>query len=269
MKSAAHSLSILRQFTHDRPTRSVSEISRALKMDKANVHRHLRELADQGFVEQERETRRYNLGHAVVALAGVKLAQRGLFDVARPHLDRLCGETGETVQLSVMRQRGVFYLLIVESPQPIRVASKLGEYGPLHGTAAGKLFLAFLPPEQQDEILSTPLAVFTPKTLIDPDALRREISTIRRAGVAIDDQGYLAHLRAVAAPVRDISGEIIAAVAVGGPTLRVTLKRLDFLKKRLLDATGRLSRDLGFIEPERSLAAPAAARSGRQRRAAS
>ncbi|MCW5770511.1 MAG: IclR family transcriptional regulator [Rhodospirillaceae bacterium] len=271
MKSVANVLSILRQFSHERPMLGVSEIGRALGIDKANVHRYLRTLVEHGFVRQDRATRRYALDFGIVELAGVQLGQMGLVDVARPHLTRLSLETQETVQLSVLRERGVFYVHVVESSQPIRVASRLGEYGPLHCTAAGKLLLAFEPEARRELVLSQPLAAFTPKTVTDPDLLRDELDSIRRRGFSMDDEGFVPHLRVVAAAVRDRSGEVLAAVAVGGPSPRVTKARMALLKERLFEATERISQALGYNQPTlapRSGRVELALQHGRRRRTA-
>jgi DNA-binding IclR family transcriptional regulator len=246
MKTVATALLILRQFTHERPMLGVSEIARALGIDKAGVHRYLRTLAEHGFVRQDRDTRRYTLDVGLVELAGVQLGTTSLVDVARPHLTRLSQQTGETVQMSILRDRGVFYVHVVESAQPIRVASRLGEYGPMHCTAAGKLLLAFQPEEVREALLARPLAAFTRRTVTDRRLLRDELAAIRRRGFAIDDEGFVPHLRVVAAAVRDRTGNVTAAVAVGGPSPRVAKARVGSLVENLLEATARISQALGF-----------------------
>ena len=247
MNSIRKALAILRQFSHETPERGVTEISRALDMDAAGVHRYLRALEADGFIERNPETRRYSLGLALVELANVRLAQTRLVDVTKPYLAWLLRETGETVQLSILDRDSVFYVDILESPQPIRVASKIGDRAPLHFTAAGKLFLAFFADARQEEILSRPLNGPTPNSVIDPDRLRAELTEIRQRGISIDDEGFISYLRAVAAPVRDGSGDMIAAVAIGGPTQRVSMQVLDTFATCLEQATKRISGELGYI----------------------
>ena len=248
MNSVRKTLSILRQFTHGNPERGVTEIGRALNMDTASVHRYLRTLEEGGFIERNPETRRYRLGLALVELAGVRLAQTRLVDVAKPHLAWLLRETGETVQLSIRDGRNVFYVDILESPEPIRVASKVGDRAPLHCTAAGKLFLAFVDDTRREELLSGPLLELTANTVTDRDRLGAELTEIRRREISIDDEGFISYLRAVAAPVRDPSGDMIAAVAIGGPTQRVSMQVLETFATCLRQAAGRISRDLGYVE---------------------
>ena len=126
------------------------------------------------------------------------------------------------------------------------IASRLGEYGPLHCTEAGKLLLAFQPEERREEVLSQPLAAFTSKTVTDRDILRDELAAIRRRGFSVDDEGFVPHLRVVAAVARGHSGDVVAAVAVGGPSPRVTKTRVAFFKERLFEATARISQALGY-----------------------
>lgn len=248
MKSVRNALLILRQFTHDRSEHGVTALSRALDMDKGSVHRHLRELEAMRFIERDPETRHYRLGLAVVELAGVRLSQMRFVDVAKPHLAWLWRETGETVQLSILEGESVFYLAILESPQPIRVASRVGERTPLHATAAGKVLLAHLSDERREQILAGPLRSLTPRTVTDPKQLRAELRILRQRGYAIDEEGFIPHLRAAAAPVRDSSGEVVAAVAVGGPSMRVTRRRLETISAALREAALRISRGLGYAE---------------------
>jgi DNA-binding IclR family transcriptional regulator len=217
-------------------------------MDGASVHRYLKTLEEGGFIERNPKTRRYRLGLALVELAGVRLSETRLVDVAKPHLAWLSRETGETVQLSILDGDNVFYLDILESPQPIRVASKVGDRAPLHCTAAGKLFFAFLDDGRREELLSRTLYAETPNTITDPDELRVELAEIRRREISVDNEGFIAHLRAVAAPVRDASGTVVAAVAIGGPTQRVSVQMLDPFSTCLRAATRGISRDLGYVE---------------------
>lgn len=245
MKTVRTALAILKQFTRATPERGVTEIARALDLDKASVHRQLKALEQEGFVEQSAD-RRYRLGFAAVRLAAVRLGQTTLVEVADPHMLALGRATGETVQLSTPDPEGVLYLKIVESAQPIRVASRVGEVGPLHCTAAGKVLLAHMPEAVREAALSKPLAPRTRRTETDPARLRRELAAIRSRGHALDNEGFIAFLRVAAAPVRDASGAVVAALAVGGPSLRVTPAVLRGFVPKVMAAAEAIGRDLGY-----------------------
>ena len=217
-------LAVLRQFAREAPDLGVTDLSGLTGMDKTSIFRALKALEHYRFVEQDPATRKYRLGYAVVELAGKKLKQMPLASIAQPHLAKLSRETGETVQMSVLDEFRVLYISVIESPQPIRVALGVGSHGPLHRTAAGKILLANAPLSDRERILSQPLKRFSPRTIVDPLKLRKELSDIRDRGWSTDDEGFVEHLRVAGAPVRDATDRVIAAVAVGGPTIRVSCR---------------------------------------------
>ena len=255
MKTVRTALLILKQFTRAAPERGVTELARALDLDKASVHRQLKALEQEGFVEQGAD-RRYRRGFAAVRLASVRLGQTTLVALAKPHMLALSRATGETVQLSTLDPEGVLYLDIVESAQPIRVASRVGEVGPVHCTAAGKVLLAHRTEAEREAVLTRPLPPLTHKTVTDPARLRRELALVRARGHAVDNEGFIAFLRVAAAPIRDASGAVVAALAVGGPSLRVTPAALRGFVRQVMSAAEAISRDLGYGG---SLSAPAPA----------
>lgn len=242
--SGYKTLAILRQFAHGVRDLGVTELSQLTRMDKTSVFRALKALEHYRFVEQDGGTKKYRLGFAVMELAGAKLKQMPLASIAQPHLAKLSQETGETVQMSVLEDLRVLYISVIESPQPIRVALGVGSYGPLHCTAAGKILLAHAPETTQDKILARPLKKFTRHTVIEPSRLRKELSEVRDRGWSTDDEGFLDHLRVAAAPIRDAGGRVISAVAVGGPTTRVTHERLESFVVSVVGTASAISRAL-------------------------
>ena len=242
--SGYKTLAVLRLFARDASELGVTDISQLTGMDKASVFRALKALERYRFVEQDRATRKYRLGFAVVELAGSKLRQMPLASIAQPHLARLSQETGETVQLSVMDELRVLYIGVVESPQPIRVALGVGSHGPLHCTAAGKIFLAHAAKAEQDQVFARPLKKFTSRTVVEPAKLRRELAEIRDRGWSTDEQGFVVHVRVAGAPIRDATDRVIAAVAVGGPTIRVSRRKLGSFIKLVVATASAISRDL-------------------------
>lgn len=237
-------MTVLKHFAGNPGPVGVSDLSRRTGMDKASVHRIMKALARHHFVEQHPVTKRYELGLLAVELAGAKLGQMPLTEVAQTHLAALSQKTGETVQMSVLHDLRVLYVAIVESPQPIRVATEVGTFGPLHCTAAGKVLLAFQPQSTQDDVLRRRLRRCTANTVVDAPRLRQELKQVRQRGFAIDDCGFVEHLRVAAAPIRDRSGEVVAAVAVGGPSIRVDRKRLAKLAALAVASAAAISRDL-------------------------
>jgi DNA-binding IclR family transcriptional regulator len=237
-------LAVLRQFGREAPELGVTDLSQLTGMDKTSVFRAIKTLERHRFIEQDRITRKYRLGYAVVELAGTKLRQMPLASIAQPHLARLSQETGETVQMSVLDEFRVLYIAVVESPQPIRVALGVGSHGPIHCTAAGKIFLAYAAKAEQDKVLTLPLRRFSPRTIVDPAKLRKELVEIRDRGWSTDDEGFVEHLRVAGAPIRDVTDRVIAAVAVGGPTIRVSRRHLEDFVTLVVKAASAISKDL-------------------------
>ena len=243
--SAHKALEVLRQFIGNERDLGVTELCRLTSLDKTSVFRSLKALELYRLVEQDRVSRRYRLSFGVLELAGAKFRQTPLTMLSQPHLARLSQATGETVQMSVLDGHQVLYISVVESAQPIRVAVGVGTHGPLYCTAAGKLLLAFAPAAVRNAVLEAPLQRFTVRTLTDAVQLGKELDTIRERGWAVDNEGFAKHVRVAAAPVRDSAGGVVAAVAVGGPTPRVTTARLRELAQKAVDAAAGISRDLG------------------------
>jgi IclR family transcriptional regulator, KDG regulon repressor len=237
-------LAVLQQFAREDADLGVTELSQLTGMDKTSIFRALKTLELYRFIEQDSTTRKYRLGFAVVELANAKLKQMPLALVAQPYLARLSRETGETVQMSVMDHLRVHYIGVVESSQPIRVGMAVGSYGPIYCTAAGKVFLANAPPADQEEVLSRPLTKFTGRTVVDPKRLRKELLDVRTRGWSTDNEGFTKHLRVAAAPIRDVTGRVVAALAVGGPTIRVSRRRLDSFIPLLLETAAEISKEL-------------------------
>ncbi|HWK61581.1 MAG TPA: IclR family transcriptional regulator [Eoetvoesiella sp.] len=222
----------------------VTEIADLCNSDKATVFRALKALERRNLIEQNPETRKYRLGLGTVSLAGHKLRGLSVAAQAQPFLTRLSQEIQETVQLSVRSGNHVLYLSVVESAHPIRVASDVGAFGPLHCTAAGKLFLAYGEPDLARFALAAPLEKHTEKTLTDVEALQRNLDLVRQRGWSLDDEELVPHLRVVAAPIRDMSGKVVAAVAGGGPTLRVTPEKIEPMAQAVTATAQKISNNL-------------------------
>lgn len=244
MSSIDKALDILFCVAQARRDIGVTEVSELCNSDKATVFRALKALERRNLIEQNPETKKYRLGLGTISLAGHKLQGLSVAAQAQPFLTKLSQETQETVQLSVRSGNSVLYLSVVESAHPIRVASDVGTFRPLHCTAAGKIFLAYGEPDIGQYAKTAQLDRHTDKTLTSPDALRRDLDLVRQRGWSLDDEELVAHLRVVAAPIRDISGKVIAAVACGGPTLRVTPEKIEALAQAVSAAAQKISNNL-------------------------
>lgn len=226
---------------------SLTELSKELGMYPSMLHRMLATMRYWGYVEQDPQTRKYQLGLKVVELGIAKLQRMKLVKEATPYLQKLLTQCNETVHLAVLDKGEVIYLAKEESIQSIRMVSQVGGRAPVHCTALGKVLLAYLGPQDQKRILGKKgLPSFTDNTIIDRKKMREELRKIKEQGFALDIEEYEKGLSCISAPIRNHQGTVIAAVAIAGPIFRLDNSKREELKEVLVEATGRISERLGY-----------------------
>lgn len=192
-----------------------NEVAQSLGIDKGAASRVMQTLVAAGYAVQNAK-RRWQCGPKLrsrtATPAGPSVRER-----ARPLLERLHAATGETAHLAIRADDRVLYLDKVETDLPLRVDRPVGTLSPLHCTALGKIFLAF-----GEAPVPRTLAGYTNRTAMDLDALRSALARIVEDGYAVDDEEFAVGIRCVAAPLRDGSGRVVAAIGISGPTARIT-----------------------------------------------
>jgi len=246
LQTVVKALATLRLFTVDREWLGVREVARLLVLNSATVHNLLRTLAATGLVEQHPETKKYRLGLGIVQLAGTKLGQLDVVTAASGPMKALLEKTRETVILSVLYGDDLLYLAKLESPQPIRVASRVGGGAPIHASAVGKVLLAFQDDAEIGRLLTPPLKRYTPETVTDVRKLRAELQHIRMQDFAVDFGGYIPDVHAVAAPIRDAAGHVIASLGLVAPASRLPAVRSKTFAALVKQTALESSRGLGY-----------------------
>jgi DNA-binding IclR family transcriptional regulator len=237
-----------------------TELGERLALNKSTVHRLLAVLERNRFVERDLPTGKFRLGLKLVELGSVALSRFDLHTYAKPFVERLVDETGETAHLGILRQSEVVSLVNAESRRSVRTPSTVGRRSPVHCTSQGKVLLAFQAEKQVDEILrSYRFTPYTRNTIRHAAAFRTELASVRNHGFAIDNEEFEEGLRCIGAPVHDHTGKVIAAVSIAGPAFRVSAERTPQLIRCVLNAAGELSQSLGYcsepaaIIPDRKL----------------
>jgi IclR family transcriptional regulator, acetate operon repressor len=225
---------------------AVTDLASAAGLPKSTASRLLSALERRGLVEQDGERGRLRPGPAILRVAERGMLERNLVEVARPVLEALAQLSGETINLAVPGSAGVEHLLQVDGLHFLGVGQWVGRTADFHCTANGKVFLAF------DRVLApagaSTIVAHTSATITDPEILRLELARVRRDGTATAVDELELGLAALAAPVRGVSGEVVAALSITGPTLRMTAARIEELRPQLVEESHRLSRGLGYIE---------------------
>lgn len=228
-------------------TAGVTEIAAELGVHKSTASRLVAVLESRGFVEQLSDRGKYRLGFAIVRLAGSTSAQMDLAKESQGICDRLSQQCGETTNLAVLDDDRIINVVEAHGPAEITLRSWVGQNCPAHATSSGKALLADLSPEQVVERMGDPLPTFTDNTVATAADLAAELAVVRDSGWASVREELEIGLNAVAAPVRDSTGKVIAALSVSGPAYRLEPERFEFVAEMSLAAAAAISRRLGFV----------------------
>ncbi len=239
-------IDILETFARIGPDLGVSEISRALGLKKATAHRLLASLRRRGIVAQDPATRRYRLGLKLWELGAMATLQVDWVDRVKSHLEQLTHVTGETAHLAILSDGQILYVDKVESSHSLRMPSQVGKRNPIHCTGVGKAQIAFLPDEVLVNLVSRRgLTRFTPNTLTDLPELRNELARVRARGFAVDNEEIEEGLVCIGAPIRDHTGEVVAAVSIAGPSSRLRPSIVPDRASSVMAAANAMSSVLG------------------------
>ena len=246
IQAVAHALDVLEQFSGDGEL-GVTELSKRLKLHKNNVFRILATLESRGYIEQNRSTENYRLGTKCLQLGQTYIQYMGLLQQARPIMLEVVKACHESAYVAVMRKGKVVPLDMVESDQPVRIVSHIGENLPLHCTAAGKVHLAFEPLEELQRCFPNGLEQYTAHTITDRSVLAEQLKAIASAGYAVDSGEYLTDVRTVAVPIKDYTRTVVGSLSVSGPAYRIPPERIEREIVPLSIRAGReLSNRLGY-----------------------
>ncbi len=212
-----------------------TQINTVLQLPKPTIHRLCQRLETEGFLEKDLDGRHYLPG---VRLLGITSGVTGFVSFSQARhaaLKQLSEQVGETCNITVPVQEGMRYLDRVETRWPLRFQFPIGECVPFHCTASGKLYLSTLRKSQRKTLVKAlSLDQLTRNTITEPGQLLEELDRIRRNKIGIDNEEFVDGMVAVAVPVEDENGRLIATLALHAPTLRMsigdTLENIDYIR---------------------------------------
>ena len=223
----------------------VTEIAASLEVHKSTAFRLVATLEQHGLVEQVEGRGKYRLGVGLLRLAGATTARLDVVQEARPICRRLAQETGETVNIAVLSESSALYLDQVAGSSALQSHNWVGQHIPLHATSNGKVLLSGLEGDRLGEVLRR-LPSYTDATITRKSKLRQELERVRADGYAVAVDELEVGLSAVAAPIRNAHGDVIASMSVSGPTFRMPTDKLDRAVKLCVDAADEVSHRLGW-----------------------
>lgn len=234
IRSVVRAFAVFDCFDGDSKSLTLHQISQKLDLPKSTVFRLLNTLVEIGFIHHQ-EDQSYCMSLKVLRLANLVPSTLGIRDVAKPELRALAEKTGETVSLSMLDGHERVVLDVMESSSRLRSIVRVGEVVKLQNGAVGRVFMAFQPKLNFDEIFKDTAA---------PAALDAELAEIRNAGYACSVGDRLEGASGMAAPVFDLEGECNYCISVAGPAVRIS-DRQDEFAALLTASTTRLSGHLG------------------------
>jgi DNA-binding IclR family transcriptional regulator len=247
IQSIGRAFLLLEEIAFARDGIALSELSKRVGLHNSTTFHILKTMVSLGYVRQIRDTKRYRIGRPLFALAAGALDEIEMVSCATPILEDLSQETGESCHFSVRSGDAVMVMARTSGPSAFQLTNRVGILRPAHCTALGKVILAALSPEQFERFLKrADLRAHSPKSMTEPDLLRREIADVRRTGIAFDDGEFDNEVRCVAVPVLDFSGQTLGAIGISGPIWRMSIQTLQSHAGIVRRAASQLSAAFGF-----------------------
>jgi DNA-binding IclR family transcriptional regulator len=255
VQSIERAFAIAEEIARNREGIGLAELSKRVGLHNSTTFHLVKTMVQLGYVSQLADSRKYRIGRRMFTLAAGALDEIELVSVATPVLEKLTRETGEYSHFAIRSGEQIVVVAKTAGTGIFQMVDRTGAVRPAHATALGKVLLAALSPSQLERYLETcELRKFTAKTIVERDALLREIEEVRRKGLAFDDGEFDPEARCVAVPVRDFTGRVAGAIGMSGPMWRLSLQALEEKSKYVREAAVELSAELGF-QAEQELAA--------------
>jgi|SRR5271156_364556 len=242
-------LRLLQLFSESAHGLTAKHVASRSRLPVSTVHRFLANLESSGFLNCGADGV-YHLGIACFAIGQAALAQLDIRQVSLPYLQELNRETRETIHLTVRHGLSAVYVEKLDSPEQLRIHSRIGASVPLYCTAVGKVMLAYMSEEEQETILPRlELKHWTANTVGSLQELEADLNRTRKNGYACDLEEHELHIRCVAAPIWDHAGSVNASLSLTAPVVRMAVTRLRQLAPLLQAAGIQISRKLGYQTP--------------------
>lgn len=255
----SRTLDVLERLTgSDRPL-SFTELCAMTGTPKATMNRTLGTLQARGYISTDRATGLYTAGIKCFELGSLWARNLDIREAAALSLEALNQKSQETVHLGIYDAGDVIYVEKLESPHQVVAKSHVGRRCPATAVATGRVLLASQDKNEIDRVLAGPLEKYTPDTLTDPEQLRDMLTAARQEGYAVNRCNYRPGVSGVAAPIRDHTGAVVAAVGICLPDYRFTPDRFPELQEWTMNAAADISLALGMparlVRPKTAAAA--------------
>lgn len=247
IQSVERALRIMDLFDEYDKELKLTEITERMNLHKSTVHSLLKTLQKHHYIEQNSENGKYYLGMKLFERGHHVIQNLDLRALAREQLVKLSKTTGRTVHLVVLDGKEGIYIDKVESPKAAILYSRIGRRVPIHSSGVGKALVAFKEPGEVEKILEDyEYTKQTKNTITDKETFLKEIETIREQGYAIDNEENEPGVYCVAFPIRDYTGQVIAAISSSTTAGYLTSTEIEEITESLRETANELSNKLGY-----------------------
>ncbi|MFJ5717564.1 IclR family transcriptional regulator [Neobacillus sp. NPDC093127] len=246
LASVRNSIHIMKSFSISQPSRRVTDLAKELGLAKSTVSRLVSTLASEGFLEKDPETQEYRLGLGVLALSGVLTHHLEIHKEAAPVLANVVATTKETAHIAILDGFDTVYIDKEEGVHQAKMKTYLGKRNPTHAVSSGKVLLAFSSEEFIDAYIENGLSSYASRTITDPYQLKNVLKRIREDDYALSYAEFSDDIASIAAPIRDYTGKVVAAITVVGHGKGMMSGRMNQIIRVVKEAAKEASERLGY-----------------------
>jgi len=242
-------LDVLDCFDFQNREQGLSQIAKTTNLNMTTTKRLVSNLTDRGYLQQDPQSKLYQLGMRLFELGGIVFSSFSLPKAAAYSMTQLQDETGSTILLGVNMDDQLVYIDKRRGRGMIRISSDIGWRRPLHYGMLGMVLMAHKPMEKVKDILAAdPLEAYTPYSITDPDAFSLRLEEIRKNGYSVEREEAVEGIVGISAPIRDYSREVVAALGVALPISQSTQKEVQRIVSLLKRSTQEISSNLGYLK---------------------
>jgi IclR family transcriptional regulator, KDG regulon repressor len=245
LQSVQNGLRVLHLFTQENPVWGITEMANKLELTKSTVSRLVADILAEGFLQKEEK--KYTLGFSLLSISGVITSHLEIDRESKDIVKKLVNDLGETAHIAVLEGKEITYVYKIECKNPVPLLSSIGRKNPVSCTSSGKILLASQKKEVIDQIMKEGLPQLGPNSITDPSLLKSQLLHIKESGYSICINELHENSVSIAAPVRDYTGDIVAALSVVGTKDRIDETKIHLFKETIIKAANEISIQLGYI----------------------
>jgi DNA-binding IclR family transcriptional regulator len=246
VRAVERAIQILSSFETNNRERGISDIAKSVNLHKATTHRIVQTLLNHGYLERSHDKQKYRLGVRLANIGASVIRSLDLQEETIPYLTGLQKKWGETCVLDIYVEGKVNTLAVLPGRFSLTVKANVGQCFPAHSTASGRLFLANLSHNDLDDYLRKTLANCPEKKSFSDEDLYSQLEVIHQKEYSLDIEAFETGVHVVSAPILNHESNMIAAVSILGPSIRMTDPVLSEITSDLIKAAQEISKRMGW-----------------------